>query len=320
MWTITKRDILKLAGVTTAVAALPAALRAEGGQSSAHDGVLPFALTTPMHVDQVSIRVIDLPMMTEYYVRLLALDIMETESDRSVLGAGGVPLLTLRRAEGIVREDPSSAGLYHVAYLMPSREDLARWLVHAAMIRVPLDGFADHSVSEAIYLTDPEGNGIEVYSDRPRNSWVWNDGVVTMGTKALDLDGIVALADVTRDTYETVPGNLRIGHIHLRVGDVARAEEFYGGVIGLQPTRKGREDAAFYSSGGYHHHVAMNAWQSRGAGTRTEAATGLEWFSMKTDAGNLASLRSKVPSGLTEISAGVSLFDPWGTEIRLVQV
>jgi catechol 2,3-dioxygenase len=317
---ITKRDILRLAGVATAAAALPAALRAEGlaEGSKAAPANLPFALKTPMHVDQVSLRVMNLPLMAQYYKALLAFNEIESTESHMILGAGGVPLLTLRKVDGIVREDPASAGLYHVAYLMPSREDLARWLVHAAMIQAPIDGFADHNVSEAIYLTDPEGNGIEVYSDRSPETWIWTDGAVTMGTEAIDLDGLVALADRSRDTY-SLPAALRIGHIHLRVGEVAAAEAFYGDVVGLKSTRKGRKDAAFYSSGGYHHHVAMNVWNSKGAGQRAAATTGLEWFSMTLDGASMGEARSRVPmAAVTEIDGGFSLKDPWGTEIRMI--
>lgn len=316
MGAVTKRDILRMAGVATAAAALPSALRAEGLQSL-EERELPFALTTPMHIGQACLRVIDLPMMTDYYIGVLGFEKIEASERAVVLGAGGVPLLTLRRSEGIVREDPSSAGLYHIAYLMPSRKYLARWLVHAAMMQVPLDGFADHSVSEAIYLTDPEGNGIEVYSDRPKESWVWNNGVVTMGSKALDLDSIIPLADVTRDAYKAAPDLLRIGHIHLRVGDVGEAEAFYGSVIGLQSTRKGREDAAFYSSGGYHHHVAMNVWNSRGAGKRVSGTTGLEWFSVASDAVSVEAVRMRASNPVLT-GEGISLLDPWGTEIRMI--
>ncbi|PJR09107.1 VOC family protein [Sinorhizobium meliloti] len=318
--TVTRRDILMLAGVATAAAALPASLRAEGldGASKAEVDSLPFALKTPVHIEQVSLRVMDLPMMARYYNLVLGLEEIEASRDYAILGAGGVPLLSLRQVDGIVREHPASAGLYHVAYLMPTRADLARWLVHAAMLQVPIDGFADHDVSEAIYLTDPEGNGIEVYSDRSPENWIWTDGFVTMGTKAIDLDGLVALTDRTRDTY-SMPSTLRIGHIHLRVGDLAAAEAFYGNIVGLQSTRKGRKDAAFYSSGGYHHHLGMNVWNSRGAGKRAAATTGLEWFLMRLDAESMKQARTRAPAGqMAEVDGGFSLTDPWGTEIRMI--
>ncbi len=131
---------------------------------------------------------------------------------------------------------------------MPSRADFARWLVHAALARTPFDGFADHHVSEASYLTDPEGNGIEVYSDRPPSAWKWTGDTVTMGTDQLDIDNIVAQTDTTRDQYHTAPKALRIGHMHLRVGDVARGRSFYEGLIGMEPTRLGRPGVAFLSS------------------------------------------------------------------------
>ena len=152
---------------------------------------------------------------------------------RALLGSGGVALLDLQRRESGAREARNAAGLYHTAFLMPTRKDLARWLVHAAKNKVPLSGFADHLVSESVYLDDPEGNGIEVYADRAPETWKWDGGSVAMATDQLDIDGLLALTDTHTTNYAKAPDDLRIGHMHLRVGDLERADRFYGGAIGF---------------------------------------------------------------------------------------
>ncbi|MGI2035261.1 VOC family protein [Rhizobium panacihumi] len=325
---VTRRHILALAGVTTAAAALPGALAAEGMSAAtpAEATALPFALTTPIHCGEVALRVRNLDNMVAYYRAVLGLAELSRTSEGATLGAGKTPLLHLIAAADAKIEPITSAGLYHVAYLMPNREELARWLVHIAMTQVPVSGFADHNVSEAVYLTDPEGNGIEVYHDRPRESWQWTDGVVTMGTQQLDVDGILALVDTTRDTFTGAPDLMRIGHMHLKVGDLRKGDAFYGAAAGLVHTRKGREDAAFLSSGGYHHHVAMNMWHSKGAGDRESGRTGLAWFSLTVaDEDTLNAQRQRfeaagfAPKALAN-GSGFEVTDPWGTGLRLVSV
>ena len=214
-----------------------------------------------------------------------------------------------------------SAGLYHTAFLMPTRKDLARWLVHASSTKVRLTGTADHLVSEAIYLDDPEGNGVEVYSDRPPKSWSWTDGVVRMGVDPLDISDLVSLTDPRVDDYATAPAGLRIGHIHLRVGEIGAANAFYRTAIGLEPTFR-RRDATFLSSGGYHHHVAVNVWESAGAGPRADGTTGLAWFSLLIATPEvLAGQRARLADAGMPVSAmghGIETSDPWGTRLRLV--
>lgn len=324
---VTRRHILALAGVTTAAAALPAALAAEGMTEATpvQAAALPFALTTPIHCGEVALRVRHLDNMVAYYREVLGFTELSRTKEGVTLGVADTPLLHLIAAPDARIEPVTSAGLFHVAYLMPNRAELARWLVHIAMKRVPVSGFADHNVSEAVYLMDPEGNGIEVYSDRPRENWQWNDGVVTMGTEPLDVDGILALADTTKDTFKAAPALLRIGHMHLKVGDLQKGDAFYVAAAGLVHTRKGREDAAFLSSGGYHHHVAMNMWNSKGAGARESGQTGLAWFSLAvTDNETLEAQRRRFEAAGFAVRTvadgkGFEVTDPWGTGLRLVQ-
>ena len=320
----TRRQILKLAAFAGSQAALAAAARAEGGTDVVAAGAagLPFAQTTPMRIGAAALRVRDLGKVRRYYTDLLKLDTISEGAGEVVLGAGNVPLLHLIHRPDAPVERAGNAGLFHIAFLMPSRADFARWLVHAALTRTPFDGFADHNVSEASYLTDPEGNGIEVYSDRPTSTWQWTGDSVTMGTGQLDIESIVAETNKTRDQYVAAPNSLRIGHVHLRVGDVSRGRAFYEGLIGLAPTRLMRADAAFLSSGRYHHHLAINTWQSAGAGPRNPQETGLSWFSLAVaDAAMLADRKARLAAANMSsdpVPGGIMVADPWGTHVRLI--
>ena len=276
-----------------------------------------------MRIGMVTIRVRKLETIADYYRDVLGLTVMERSATGAVLGAGGVKLLVLEAHPEASSEARNAAGLYHTAFLMPTRKDLARWLVNAAIHRVPLTGFADHRVSESVYLDDPEGNGIEVYADRDPGLWQWSDGTVTMATDQLDIDSLVALTDTRVSDYAHAPDGLRIGHVHLRVGDLAKADSFYRVALGFDPTRQ-RNGAAFLSSGHYHHHLALNVWQSAGAGRRDDAATGLAWFSLEFDKPDLfaASAERLRQAGvpLAEMANGLEAVDPWGTGVRLIKV
>jgi catechol 2,3-dioxygenase len=240
-----------------------------------------------------------------------------------MLGTGGIKLLALEARPDAANEARTAAGLYHTAFLMPTRKDLARWLVHAARGRVPLSGFADHRVSESVYLDDPEGNGIEVYADRTPDSWKWENGSVAMATDQLDFDSLLALTDTRTPNYAKAPDDLRIGHIHLRVGDLKQADRFYGGTIGLDPTRK-RSGAAFLSSGRYHHHLGINVWQSAGAGPRDSTAMGLAWFSLEVASDEMLQAQmlrlQQAGAAITAIENGMETSDPWGIGLRLIKV
>ena len=188
---------------------------------------------------------------------------------------------------------------------------------------MPLRGFADHLVSKSVYLDDPEGNGIEVYADRDPSQWQWSEGTVKMATDELNIPDLLSLTNTRVSDYAKAPDGLRIGHMHLRVGDLAQAEGFYHGTVGLDPTRR-RDGAAFLSSGRYHHHLGMNVWQSEGAGRRDDTATGLAWFSPGTEKPDLlAAQEERLRKGGVQVRRlpnGVEAVDPWGTRVRLIQV
>ena len=316
---LTRRTLLHLAGASSlSAAALPQ--RMQRGPSG---GGPTFANRTPMRIGMVELRVRDLDKVADYYRDAIGLTVMARSMMGALLGAGGVALLHLQRRESAAREARNAAGLYHTAFLMPTRKDLARWLVHAAANKIPLSGFADHLVSESIYLDDPEGNGIEVYADRAPETWKWDAGSVAMATDQLDIDGLLALTDTRTTNYAKAPDDLRIGHMHLRVGDLGQADRFYGGAIGFDPTRK-RSGAAFLSSGRYHHHLGINVWQSAGAGPRDDTATGLGWFSLEIAAEEILHAQTlrlrQAGAPAATIENGIETSDPWGTKVRLIRV
>jgi catechol 2,3-dioxygenase len=275
-----------------------------------------FASHCPMHIGAVGLTVRDLDRVAAYYRDVIGLALMDRSDGVARLGAGGVDFLELAQRRDARPDDNRTAGLYHTAFLMPTRADLARWVLHMAANRIPITGASDHLVSEAIYLDDPEGNGVEVYADRPPETWRWNDGLVEMTTDPLDFEDLVRAANATR--FDGAPAGLRIGHVHLRVGDIASAERFYRSGIGLDLTRR-RHGASFMSSGRYHHHVAGNVWHSAGAGHRDEDRTGLAWFSIESD--NVAAIADRLQADgfATRPSAnGFETSDPWGTRVRIV--
>lgn len=271
-------------------------------------------ITAPLGIAAVTLAVRDIGAVTAFYRDVIGLETIAYDGDVVRLGVGGVAFLELQHRPEALPDDPRSAGLYHTAFLLPSRADLARWLGHAAQRNTALQGASDHLVSEAIYLADPEGNGVEVYRDRPRETWRWEDGQVVMATNRLDLRALLdEAARSTGGPWTGVAAGTRIGHVHLRVGDVDRAAAFYAGVLGLDVTAR-RGGAAFLSSGGYHHHIAVNVWQSPGAGPRDPSMAGLSKVTMQA-------ADERVLAGVTARSGGADplgegLSDPWGTRIE----
>jgi catechol 2,3-dioxygenase len=319
---LTRRTLLQLAGASSLAAAMTGAVQAEGGPVAAPPAGPGFAGNTPLRIGQACLRARDIERLSTFYRDIIGLSVLARGDAGVTLGTAEGALLTLVSRPGASLEPPTQAGLFHTAFLMPTRKDLARWLVHVAGNQTPLTGFADHSVSEAVYLNDPEGNGIEVYADRPAERWRWEAGRVVMGTHRLDVDDILSLTDTRASDYARAPDGLRIGHVHLRVGDVAAGDRFYRDLVGFEPTLR-RDSASFLSSGRYHHHLALNTWNSAGAGMRDGSATGLDWFSLVTAKGELlAETHQRLATAgqaARPISGGFESSDPWGTRVRLLQ-
>ncbi|SEH57722.1 catechol 2,3-dioxygenase [Rhizobium tibeticum] len=278
-----------------------------------------YALTRPAYVDQSHLVVTDLPLVSSFYQSMLGLKVIEKSASGDVLGVGGTPLLALTTGKDVRIAPRNAAGLFHTAFLMPSRTELARWLRHAAHNNVALDGASDHLVSEAIYLSDPEGNGIEIYADRPHEQWKFHpDGQVEMATRRLDLQSLYNTAP--DDTWNGMADGTAIGHIHLQVGDIPEADAFYRDVLGLRLMAR-YPGASFFATGDYHHHVAANIWNSAGAGARAEGMTGLSDYALRF---NDKAALDKAIAKLDELeirsdkrNSGVFLRDPWGIGLTL---
>jgi catechol 2,3-dioxygenase len=217
-------------------------------------------------VGPVDLNVADLDRSIDYYERAIGFEVLERGGDLARLGAGGTELLVLHELPG-AQPVRGHTGLFHFAILLPEREDLARWLVHAAGDRVPMSGMSDHLVSEALYLRDPDWHGIEIYRDRPREEWPHDrGGQLQMDTLPLDTDSLVeSLVAGEIGPYEGMPAGTRMGHIHLHVADIPATERFYTDVLGFDLMVRYGSEATFLSAGGYHHHIGGNVWAGRGA-------------------------------------------------------
>lgn len=238
---------------------------------------------TPIHADTaigaVRLTVSDLGRSQMFYERALGLSTTELDDGTLALGvAGERPLIELRGDYAAPRLNRRTTGLYHLAVLVPTRRDLAFALKRLADERSPLDGASDHLVSEALYLSDPDGNGIEIYRDRPRGDWPYEDDQLQMATNALDLRDVLAEIDGAEEPQRQAPSGTRVGHVHLQVAELKQSEAFYNGVLGFDVVVRRYPGALFLSAGGYHHHIGMNTWHSAGADPPASAAVGLRSF------------------------------------------
>jgi catechol 2,3-dioxygenase len=217
-------------------------------------------------VGAVTLSVADLERSLDYYRHNIGLTLQEREGDTAVLGAGARPIVKLREQPGarVVRR---VTGLYHYAILLPSRLELARTLRHLAETDTPLSGASDHLVSEALYLYDPDGHGIEIYRDRPRSDWYDEHGNLVGDTLPLDMDGLIGELAGDDAPWTGINPAARMGHVHLHVANLAEADRFYVDTIGFgKPVSFGNiPTASFVSAGGYHHHLGLNTWAGAGA-------------------------------------------------------
>ncbi|MDB5522614.1 MAG: putative ring-cleavage extradiol dioxygenase [Rhizobium sp.] len=280
-----------------------------------------FAVTTPIHIHSASLRVRDLALMTDFYHTVIGMEIISRNAAETVLGKDGMPLFYLTAKPMDEPDDKRTAGLFHTAFLMPSRKDLGEWLIHAVRNKIPFTGFADHLVSEALYLDDPEGNGIEVYADRSPLRWTWTNNLIDMATDPLDLDNLVEGLPMEAHPPYVAPSGFRIGHVHLRVGNVAKAEDFYIGTAGLELTQRVQNSASFLANGRYHHHIGANIWQSRNAGIRSDKMLGLDFLAFSVAEPLMDGLRSRLKERGTDFHEQgdmVEALDPWGTRVRFI--
>ena len=277
------------------------------------------AVDMPAFVDHSHLTVVDLPMMSAFYQQVMGLSALEKTASGETLGVAGRPLLTLTTGGYAARAPRTAPGLFHTAFLVPNRKELGRWLAHAAHHDVPLTGASDHLVSEAIYLDDPEGNGIEIYRDRDRSEWTYvPDGTVQMATHRLDLQALYD--EAPKDGWTGQENGTVIGHIHLQVSDIPEADAFFRDVLGLDVMAR-YPGASFFATGKYHHHVAANVWNSRGQPKRQAGMTGLSDYTIRfNDPARLDAAVAKLDGmAIATARSGdtVSLVDPWGIGLKL---
>jgi catechol 2,3-dioxygenase len=286
------------------------------------------ALPAETTLGPASLFVADLDRSTVFYRDILGFRVLLREGETVTCGAGEdeTPILELTALAGARPKPRRATGLYHVAILTPSRDALARSLYHLAISRYPLQGASDHIVSEALYLADPDGNGLEIYRDRPRENWYDAAGQFQMGTLPLDLDKLLEEGATSTDErpWTGLDTGTRVGHVHLQVADLAAAVRFYTEGLGFETMVHMPEmGAAFVSAGGYHHHLGLNTWSSRGAPPPPADAAGLRVFEIVVPDGKTL---DEIAARLTALSVtfertenAIEARDPSGNLARLVR-
>lgn len=274
------------------------------------------------HMGLLSLTVGDLVKQLAFYRDVMGFALLSENKGHAVLGVGTTPLLVLHELPGAPAFPPNATGLYHFAILLPTRADLGRWLLHLVESGYPLSGASDHLVSEALYLSDPEGNGIEVYRDRAREEWPRRDGAIQMATDPLDLRALVNEVQAEPHAWQGLPEGTRLGHMHLQVADIPTARRFYSEVLGFDVVvDMERWGALFVSAGGYHHHLGLNTWQSRGGRPAPEGSGGLRYFTIVLpDAEALASVLARLQAEgvpYREENGSVVFEDPWRNQVVL---
>jgi catechol 2,3-dioxygenase len=286
-------------------------------------GIAPpgFRLPDEVRLGPVRLQVADLDRSLEWYQRVLGARLVRRGEETATLGTeGGAPLIELRERAG-ARPVPRRGrlGLYHFAVLLPDRAALGRFLRHLGELGERA-GMADHLVSEAVYLTDPDGLGIEVYADRPRGQWRYEAGELQMATIPLNVQDLVAASGSER--WSGMPNGTTIGHVHLHVGDLDQATRFYHEALGFDKVVWSYPGALFLSAGGYHHHLGTNTWAAGTSAAGDDDARLVEWELVLPDAASVSAAGASVEAagGTIERSADGSILarDPWGTAVRLV--
>ncbi|MDQ0270534.1 VOC family protein [Cytobacillus purgationiresistens] len=272
-------------------------------------------------VNQVELKVEDLQRSLDFYQNTIGFKVLEkTDRTASLTADGAHPLLTIEQPEDIKAKEPRRTGLYHYALLLPTRAHLAKIIRHFIKTGYPLQGASDHDVSEALYLADPDGNGIEIYTDRPSSKWEWKGKEVVMGTNALDVQSIMDEWDGR--PWEGLPAETVMGHIHLHVNNIEEAKHFYRNGLGFDIVNNYGNQALFISTGKYHHHIGLNIWNGIGAPPPSENSAGMQSFTLvfpyQTVLDRIISQLESVGASIAKEDGVQTVQDPSGNKIRLI--
>lgn len=274
------------------------------------------------HIGAVGLIVPSLARSVAYYTQNIGLQLHRQEGGTAALGVGGPDLLILHEQPGVKPVARGRTGLYHFAILTPSRLELARTLRHLLDTRTPIGGASDHAVSEALYLTDPDGHGIEIYRDRPRREWEFPNGALKMTIDPFDMAGVLSELPGDAPAWTGLHPATTIGHIHLHVAQIPASERFYCDVLGFDLMMRYGPQASFIAAGGYHHHLGLNTWAGVGAPPPPTDTARLNWFEVRLpDAAALEEVVARARTAqltLGQIEHGWQVQDPAQNQVRLV--
>lgn len=274
--------------------------------------------STSLNMGKAEMYVRNLAPMKEFYVDLVGLEILKENSNELELGFKNKEIITLIKKTGFNSENQNEAGLYHNAILFESRSALAESINRVLnKLSINYQGSADHLVSEAFYFADPEGNGVELYFDKPRSDWQFDqNGKPVMGGIYIDEQKYIQ----DNISSDNTPSNIEMGHIHLKVGNIQTAKQFYVDILKFDIIRQ-TADSLFISRDGYHHHIGMNTWQSLGAGKRRENVYGLYSFELKVNSSYFNEIKESLKLNNQETTKtspnSIEVLDPWGNVVKI---
>ena len=278
------------------------------------------AIHPKTHIGLVSLKVADFGRSLPFYTRNIGLKLLRQDGDTAVLGTAERPLLELIQQQNATPPG-GTTGLYHFALLVPNRLELARTFKNLVETRTRFQGFSDHSVSEAIYLGDPDGNGIEIYRDRKRSEWPMENGRINMGTLPLDLDGLAGELTPQNAAWSGIHPGTVMGHIHLHVRNLDEAEDFYVNGLGFERIMRYGPSAGFVAAGGYHHHIGLNTWAGVGVPAAPPEMAGLRYYQiLLPDEAALQAVAARMEArniSYESTAAGLRVNDPSQNQILL---